>query len=371
MGISGAALILRSEHGPDALSYDMRTLFLISLICFWANVAVAQPPQITIATWSGPYGTAQEVEVFKPFTRETGITVRIARNDGDILPLIKSSGKTPPWQVVDLEHAPLTRGCAEGRFEKLDHAALLGKAALPDFIPGTLHPCGIGQLIWSQVVAYDATQLSTSPPSSLADFFDVARYPGKRGLYSRAEGNLEIALMADGTPPEDVYQLLRTTEGLERAFSKLITLSEDAVFWSQGDGPERLLNEGKVVMSTAYAGRFQRPRSGARRPVGLMWTNQLWRTSYWAIPSDGGELAYAQRFISFATDAERLARLAVRLRFGPARKSAMDLIPATAREDLPTARSQFHDALRVDAGFWSEMGPSLEERFQAWRQTVR
>ena len=209
------------------------------------------------------------------------------------------------------------------------------------------------------------------PPRSLADFFDLARYPGKRGLYSRAEGNLEIALMADGIPPKDVYDLLRTTEGLERAFTKLITLSDSVVFWSQGDGPERLLNEGSVIMSTAYAGRFQRPRSGARRPVGLMWTNQLWRTSYWAIPSGSGELAHAQRFISFATDAERLARLAVQLHYGPARKSAMGLVPADAREDLPTARRQFHDALMVDAGFWAEMGATLEGRFQAWRQSVR
>ncbi len=371
MWVSSAGLILRSEPRRDVLSCGMRTLFLTSLICLLANVAVAQPPLITIATWSGSYGIAQEIEVFKPFSRKTGVTIRIARNDGDLLPLIKSSGSAPPWQVVDIEHAPLTRGCAEGRFEKLDHAALLGKAALTDFIPGTLHPCGIGQLIWSQVVAYDATQLSTSPPRSLADFFDLARYPGKRGLYSRAEGNLEIALMADDIPREDVYDMLRTTEGLERAFAKLITLSDAAVFWSQGDGPERLLNEGKVIMSTAYAGRFQRPRSGARRPVSLMWTNQLWRTSYWAIPSGSGELAHAQRFISFATDAERLARLAVRLQFGPARKTAMDLVPANTREDLPTARRQFHDALMVDAGFWAEMGPSLEDRFQTWRQSVR
>ena len=371
MWLAAKDLIGHSEASYDALSCGMRTFFLTSLICLLANVAVAQPPLITIATWSGPYGTAQEIEVFKPFTRETGITIRIARNDGDLLPLLKSSGSAPPWQVTDIEHAPLTRGCAEGRFEKLDHVALLGKAALPDFIPGTLHPCGIGQLIWSQVVAYDATKLSTSPPRSLADFFDLARYPGKRGLYSRAEGNLEIALMADGIPPKDVYDLLRTTEGLERAFTKLITLSDSVVFWSQGDGPERLLNEGSVIMSTAYAGRFQRPRSGARRPVGLMWTNQLWRTSYWAIPSGSGELAHAQRFISFATDAERLARLAVQLHYGPARKSAMGLVPADAREDLPTARRQFHDALMVDAGFWAEMGATLEGRFQAWRQSVR
>lgn len=332
---------------------------------------MAAPPSITIATWSGPYGAAQENEVFKPFTRETGITIRIARNDGDLLTLEKASTPTAPWQVVDIENAALTRGCAEGQFEKLDHAALLGEAAVADFIPGTLHPCGIGQLIWSQVVAYDATQLSTSPPRGLADFFDLARFPGKRGLYSRAEGNLELALMADGIPPEDVYQVLRTTEGLEQAFAKLTTLSGAAVFWSQGDGPERLLNEGKVIMSTAYAGRFQRPRSGARRPVGLMWTNQLWRTSYWAIPTNSGDLANAQRFVSFATDAERLSRLAVRLRFGPARKSAMALVPANARDDLPTARRQFHDALMMDAGFWAEIGPRLEERFQAWRQSVR
>lgn len=115
----------------------------------------------------------------------------------------------------------MTEGCADGTFQRLDAAAILGATAISDFIDGALHPCGIGALIWSQAVAFDATVFAENPPKTLADFFDLARYPGKRGLSVGAEGTLEVALMADGVPPADVYDVLRRPGGIERALRKL------------------------------------------------------------------------------------------------------------------------------------------------------
>lgn len=327
----------------------------------------AQSPEITVATWGGFYGDALEAAVFRPFTRATGIGVRIQYHGSNFLPLLDGGKKPASWTVVDIERAPLTRGCAEGIFEKLDVDMMLGATARDDFVPGTLHPCGIGGMIWSQAVAYDATVFKERPPRTLADFFDLETFPGHRGLFAGAEGNLEIALMADGIPPEDVYDILRKPGGVEQAFGILERIRPVAMFWRGGDEPEQLLNEGQVVMSTAYAARFLRPRQGARRPVGLMRSNQLWRATYWAIPTEQAKDAAAQRFVSFATDPIRLGDLAARLWFGPARKSGFDAVPLNIKEDLPTARRHFHDALQIDSGFWEEFGPLIEPRFQAWR----
>ncbi|MGJ3260039.1 MAG: extracellular solute-binding protein [Rhodospirillales bacterium] len=330
--------------------------------------ARAQSPEITVATWGGVYGEALQNAVFKPFTKATGIGVRIHHHGSNYLPLTGNRrAGTSPWTVVDVERAPLTKGCADGVFEKLDVEAMLGKAAPADFLPGTLHPCGIGAMIWTQAVAYDATVFKERPPRTLADFFDLEAFPGKRGLFAEAQGNLEIALLSDGVPPEDVYDILRKPGGVEQALAVLDRIRPAAVFWRGGDEPEQLLNDGRVVMTTAYAARFLRPRQGARRPVDLMHANQLWRATYWAIPSDQDRILDAQRFVSFATDPERLAELSARLWFGPARESGFDAVPPNMKESLPTARRHFHDSLQIDSGFWAEFGPKIESRFRAWR----
>jgi len=331
--------------------------------------AMAQADQITVATWSGFYSTAQEAAVFKPFTRETGIGVRIHYHNSDFSKdgFLSKSSKSPV-DVVDVERADLTRGCAEGLFRKIDAAALLGNGILDDFVEGTLHPCGVGAMIWSQAIAYDTTTFAKFPPKTLRDFFDIENYPGKRGMSASAEGTLEIALMADGIPNEDVYDVLRRPGGVERALTKLESIRPSLVFWRSGNGPEKLLNEGLVSMTTAYAGRLLRPRQGARRPVTLLWDRQLWRATYWAIPAASTQLANAQRFVSYATDARRLAELSIRLWFGPARQSGLDAVPQNVRAELPTSGAKFRTALAVDTAFWAEFGPEIEATFQRWRE---
>ncbi len=345
----------------------LRTLAACLLVGFLAagDARAQTVAPLTVAGWSGAYGAAQERALFVPFTQETGIDIRIARHDGDLDPL---SADPPPWDVVDLERAALTRACAEGRVMRLDPAQVLGAAAAQDFLPGTLHPCGIGHAVWSQAVAFDALAFEATPPQTLKDFFDLEAYPGGRGLFDGAQGTLEVALLADGVAPAELYDVLRRGNGVNRALAKLDTLRGSLHFWRDGADAERLLNDGTVTMTTAYAARFLRPRQGARRPAGLMFTNQLWRASYWAVPQGRADPAAAFRFISFATDAPRMAEMAARAWLGPARKSGLDAVPPGIRNDMLTARRHFHDAVQIDAGYWAEFGADAEAAFRAWRR---
>lgn len=67
--------------------------------------------------------------------------------------------------------------------------------------------------------------------------FDVEEFPGTRGLRRGAKFNREIALMADGVAPEDVYDELSTEEGVDRAFAKLDELKEHIQWWEAGAQP--------------------------------------------------------------------------------------------------------------------------------------
>ena len=70
--------------------------------------------------------------------------------------------------------------------------------------------------------------------------------------------NLEWALMADGVAPADVYKVLGTDEGVDRAFKKLDTIKKDIVWWEAGAQGPQLLADGQVVFATSWNGRFCR-----------------------------------------------------------------------------------------------------------------
>ena len=74
-------------------------------------------------------------------------------------------------------------------------------AAVDDFIPGAITDCAVANIVWSTIFAYDTSVIGDGP-TTIADFYDLAKYPGKRGMRKTPKANLEMALMADGVPAE-------------------------------------------------------------------------------------------------------------------------------------------------------------------------
>ena len=74
--------------------------------------------------------------------------------------------------------------------------------------------------------------------------------------------NMEWALMADGVAPADVYKVLGTDAGVERALKKLDTIKKDVVWWESGAEGPQLLADGQ----TAAVGRPSETTRQTRRP---------------------------------------------------------------------------------------------------------
>ena len=85
---------------------------------------------------------------------------------------------------------------------------------------------------------------------------NCSAYESKRGLRKGAKYTLEFALMADGVPVKDVYKVLATKDGQNRAFRKLDQLKPHIQWWEAGAQPPQFLASGDVVMSSAYNGRI-------------------------------------------------------------------------------------------------------------------
>src|SRR6056297_3259312 len=189
----------------------MRHFSLVVVWLLWAAPLAAQ--DLTVASWGGAYEAAQRRAILAPYAEATGREVATVQYDGSVAGLRDRAG-AEGWDVIDMLADQARVACAEGLLLTLDAGALAGSAALADFTPHAPTRCAIPQNVYARVMAYDEQAFPGIKPTRIEDFFDTARFPGKRAVQHGPDGILEWALLAEGVPPEQVYGLLSTDRGL-------------------------------------------------------------------------------------------------------------------------------------------------------------
>ena len=343
------------------------------------SVVVAEPPldpkevTLKIATWSGAYRQSQEHAYFEPFTARLGYRIQPVDFDGSY-DRLKAQAGSPDWSLVDIDGETASRACSEQLLEPLDPAMLEnspdGATAQQDFFPGAIQPCGIASVAWSAVVVFD--EGLKRKPAQLEDFFDTRRFPGKRMLPKQPRYTLEVALMAAGVAPQDVYSVLATPEGQDRAFAKLAAIKDDILWWDKPSEVFAHIAKKEAVMGLAFNGRAFMAIVGARQPLNMLWDHQIYAFDYWAIPRGAPHIQAAKDFIRFATAPGQLADQTRWLPYGPARRSAVQLVGKHAELDLnmkpflPTHEANLKSALAFDGAWWAVNEPAIKPLFDDW-----
>lgn len=352
------------------------TLIVLSIVTILGACPDAARAQntLSVATWGGAYGRAQEIAIFEPFARETGTGIATEMYDGSLSKLKTLIEGGTPVDVVDVSAKALDALCDDGLLETID-AGSLGENAegsgAQDFIDGAVSDCGVASVAWSTAVAFDRKAFAKSAPTSITALLDTAGFPGKRALPKDPRRTLELALMADGVPSANVYSELRTPEGADRAFAALDKIKNNVLLWTKAEEPITWLVEDKVVMAAGYSGRLFRAAVGDRN-IRVLWDGQVYDIDAWAIPKSSENKEEAMRFVRFATEPAQLAAMARLTAYGPMRESALELvgrhpiINAEMLEFLPTAPANFQNALKFNDAWWDENGASLSQRFAAW-----
>ena len=322
----------------------------------------AQAADLTVISFGGANKAAQEKAYYAPFTKATGIKVVGGEYNGEMAKVkAMVDTKSVSWDVLEVESPELARGCDEGMFEKLDYSKIGNKA---DFVPGAAQSCGVGIFVWSTVLAYNADKLKVGP-SGWKDFWDVKKFPGKRGMRKGAKYTLEVALMADGVAPKDVYKVLATPAGVDRAFKKLDQLKPNIQWWEAGAQPPQYLVSGDVVMSSAYNGRIANTQKEGKN-LKIVWAGGMYDFDSWAIPKGSPNKDAALKFIAFASKPENQKVYSQNIAYGPTNKKAVPLLDKKLVADLPTAPQNIKSGVAVDVAFWADYGEALEQRFNAW-----
>ncbi|WP_416233254.1 ABC transporter substrate-binding protein [Castellaniella sp.] len=322
----------------------------------------SQARDLTVVNFGGANGDAQNVAYIQPFEKETGkkiIPVAYNGEQAKVKAMVQSNNVV--WDVVEVETGDLGRGCDEGLYENIDWGSILNKG---DIVRGALKYCGVGTFVWSTVLAYNADTLKTAP-TSWADFWDVEKFPGKRGLRKGAHYNVEFALMADGVPVEDVYKVLSTPEGVDRAFNKLTELKPHIQWWEAGAQPPQMLSAGDVTMSAAYNGRIDAAQREGRN-LKVVWTGSVYDFDYWVIPTGSPNKEQAIEFVRYASSPKAQAAYSTAIAYGPVSKEAIGMLDRDTLANLPNSPANARNALFNDLEFWTDHGEELEQRFTAW-----
>lgn len=375
-----------STHHPLTLPVALAVRRLGRIAAFFAVCGVTcasagAEETLNIATWGGAYGQAQEVAFFEPFARETGTKIATETYDGSLAKAKEMiGGEETPIDVVDLSTAALGSLCAEGLLETIEasslNAAAEGQSVEEDFYPGGLGSCGVASVAWSMAIAFDRQAFPKGPPTQISNLLDLKGFPGKWALPNKARFTLELALLADGVDPANVYTELGTQAGADRAFKALDKIKTEIYWWDNAQEPITWLLEKKAGMAAGYSGRIFRAAVADRQRLGVIFDGQVYDLDFWAIPKKAQNKETALRFVAFASDPARLATQARLIAYGPMRKSALALvgkhpiIDVEMMEFLPTAPDNFKKALRFDDAWWSANGAALEKRFEEWRGTL-
>lgn len=334
-----------------------------------ATFTASAEESLTVVSWGGAYGAAQKTHMIDPFQKDTGVKVLFEDYSGGVAEMkAQVESGNIQWDVVDLEVIDLERACSEGLLEVIPQDILPpgvdGTPAAQDFIPEALaNECAVGNIVWSVVFAYNKDTIGGTEATSINDFFDTSKIPGKRAMRKRPQVNMEWALLADGVAPAEVYEVLATPEGQQRAFDKLATIKDDVVWFDSWSQAPQLLNDGGAVLVQSANGRFYDAIRQEGKPFVIVWDGHVYDLDAWAILKGSPKKDLALKFIAYVTQSKPLAGMSD-VAYGPTRKSSAPMMDPAAAPHLPTAH--LDKGIQAGSEFWADYGESLGEKFNEW-----
>jgi putative spermidine/putrescine transport system substrate-binding protein len=275
--------------------------------------ACAPPRQegvtLTLAAQGGAYQDALTRAWEEPYTALTGAEFVNDEDSSNATVRAQVESGHVTWDVVDVS-SDFGIDAHKDLLEPLDYG-LIPRDELNTDLGITDYRMPV--ITYGTVLAVNTDETGGTMPAGWADFFDTSAFPGKRGVYDYPAGGIfEMALMADGVGPTELYPL-----DLERATAKLDTIKDDIVFWSSGAESRELIGSGEVAMAMMWNGRTWGAIHEDNRPVAIQWNQQILSADHFVVPKGSPNREAAMRFLAWTACAENNAAVSKYIPYGP------------------------------------------------------
>ena len=304
---------------------------------------------VRVCSYGGAFQAAQREAYFKPFEELSGI--KVVESQGPDTSKLKAMVDTGniEYDVGEFDRASVINLERKGEYwEPIDYD-LFDTAHID---PAFRYKYSVDMLPYGQIFGYRTDAFKGEAPQGVADLWDTKKFPGTRSLQAGSGGlapDLEVALMASGTPRASVYPI-----DIDKAFASLAKIKPSVdKWWTAGAMPAQLLNDNEVVMATAWNGRlYAIQQAGAK--VAPVWKDGLLRTDVWGIPKGAPNRLNAQKFAAFITMAAPQARISCLIPYGFVNSQSAALVPPDRLPLLPTAPDTLKDLLIYNTAWWAD-----------------
>ena len=254
-----------------------------------AQALPPKPKVLVVNASGGAMGQAMKDSYVALFEQRTGIPVTLTSpyDLGKLKAMVES--ENVEWNVTEINSADARRAARLGLLESIDDR-IADRSSYPaqardKFLLTTS--------VYSTLMAFRTDVFKDDRPRTWTDFWDVKKFPGPRSMWNSPVDNLEIALLADGVKPENLYPL-----NVDRAFRKLDEIKPHvAIWWTSGAQHAQILVDKEVVLSTGWNGRFYTAIKGGA-PIAVSWSQGIIKQAYFAIPKGAKDQYWSQQFLS-------------------------------------------------------------------------
>ena len=335
-----------------------------ALALFVAGTATAQQ-KLGFTSFGGAYQEAQRKALLEPVAKEMGITWVEDTLTGiaEVRAQVRAGAVT--WDIVDLGLADCAAAQSEGLLESLDY----GQISTAGFDKMAFDTHWIGIIYYSTVLGYSTEKYKDRPPRGWKDFWDVKGFPGARSLRDYPTPNLEIALLVDGVPRDQVYQVLATEEGVQRAFATLDRIKPHIeVWWKSGAQSAQLAKDGEVDMLSIWNGRLDTViKNGAK--AAYSYDDGILSLDCLAIVKGSKNKDLAMKALARMVAPDLQANMPLYINYGPTTLAAFEVgkITAEMARISPSSPENARKQLVIDARFWAANRQKMQERWDAWK----
>ncbi len=291
--------------------------------------------EVVFADYGGPTNESRQISFFDSFNEESGATVTSAVLEDAILTDMLG-GQDGPYDLVQVS-ADLVINSKDNLAKRPD------SVPVNDTMPEVTQDYGVGGFVYSIAQGWLTDTYADGGPQDWADFFDTTKYPGKRawpGSAWNVDASYEIALLADGVAPEDLYPL-----DIPRAEAKLDTIKDDLVFYSSYSETQTLLTSGTVAIAVTVSGQFKSLKNQGV-DVTVQWNQAFPSASMFVVPASAPDIDNAWALGAWMAKPENQKVFVERTGYGPATSDVFDLLDADTVADLPN--SEEHLAIAVN-----------------------
>lgn len=340
---------------------------LLALICAMPAAAQEVPDTfkgdstLIVNTWGGPTVEKMHRAWYGDFPDATGIQLA-PTSVPDIAKLkIMAQVDNVEWDVVDFEGNQMLMAMKDDLLVPIDYDQLFSLVPQDQLDEAVLTEFGVGSTAFSTVIAWN-TEVFAEGPQTWAEFFDTEKFKGRRALYAQPKPALEIALMADGVAPNEIYPM-----DLDRAFAALDKIGPKVDLWVEKSSQWDVLIQNREVdlMGSSLSRTMAQIEAG--EPYALTFNESIVEQSYWTIPKGAPNEADAQKLVAWMMRKEGAkASLELLPYYGMANTAVYaDLSPETLAK-LPGSPENSKNSHHIDAEWWLANAEETQTRWLDW-----